>query len=97
MIARFDRSKEKRYDCKQVVLAAVVNRHGFLKHSKIYEGNMSDPATLSDIIEQLQKSDGLSRDRFIVLDAGIATEDNLKLLRSQGMKYVWRPMQSKMP
>lgn len=87
-IARFGRSKEKRYDCKQVVLAAVVNRHGFLKHSKIYEGNMSDPATLSDIIEQLQKSDGLSRDRFIVLDAGIATEENLLSLRSKGMKYV---------
>lgn len=87
-IARFGRSKEKRYDCKQVVLAAVINRQGFLKQSKIYEGNMSDPATLSDIIEQLQKHDSSSRERVIVMDAGIATEENLESLRSKGLKYV---------
>jgi hypothetical protein len=35
-IAQFGRSKEKRTDAKIVVLAQVVNREGFLKHSRIY-------------------------------------------------------------
>lgn len=89
-IARFGRSKEKRYDCKQVVLAAVVNKHGFLKHSRIYEGNMSDPETLSDIIAQLQNNgNGNSNsEQLIVIDAGIATEDNLAMIRQKGLKYV---------
>ena len=34
-IAKFGRSKEKRYDCKQVV----VNSYGLLKHSRIYKCN----------------------------------------------------------
>ena len=53
-IAKYGKSKEKRNDCKQVVLAAVINRRGFVKYSQIYEGNMSDSKTLKDIIGQLQ-------------------------------------------
>ena len=34
-LAKFGRGKEKRNDAKQVVLAAVVNREGFLKESQI--------------------------------------------------------------
>ncbi len=88
LIAKYGRSKEKRYDCKQVVLAAVINRYGFLKHSRIYEGNMSDPATLSDIVGQLQKNEASSHEHVIVMDAGIASEANLEMLRAKGLKYV---------
>ncbi len=87
-IARYGRSKEKRYDCKQVVLAAVVNEHGFLRQSKIYEGNMSDPVTLSDIISQLQSTGQSTEGQVVVIDAGIASEDNLAMLREKGLKYV---------
>jgi hypothetical protein len=88
-ISKFGRSKEKRSDCKLVVLAAVVNEHGFLKSSNIYEGNMSDPDTLMDLINKMQKSNK-SRDKqqIIVIDAGIATEDNLSMLRREGYLYV---------
>jgi hypothetical protein len=88
-IAKYGRSKEKRYDCKQVVLAAVVNGDGFLKHSRIYEGNISDTVTLLDLIGELQKSNNQKNDnQIIVIDAGIATEDNLLALRQKGLKYV---------
>lgn len=88
-IAEYGRSKEKRYDCKQVVLAAVINRFGFLKHSNIYKGNMSDPGTLEDIIKQMQGSGaGCGKNNMIVIDAGIATESNLDMLRSSGYSYV---------
>ncbi len=88
-IAHFGRSKEKRYDCKQVVLAAVINEHGFLKHSQILEGNVSDPATLDGIITGLQKQHHQPISSSpIVLDAGIATEANLAMLRKKGIKYI---------
>ena len=88
-IAKYGRSKEKRYDCKQVVLASVINGEGFLKHSKIYEGNISDSVTLVDIIGELRKNNKEADDKqIIVIDAGIATEDNLRALRDIGLNYV---------
>lgn len=38
-LAKFGRSKDKRSDCRLVVLALVVNIYGFIKHSSIHEGN----------------------------------------------------------
>ena len=39
-LAKFGRSKEKRSDCKIVVLALVINPSGFIKYSGIFEGNI---------------------------------------------------------
>ena len=87
--AKFGRSKEKRSDCKLLVLGAVISKDGFLKHSNIYDGNMSDPQTLIDIIGQMgNPSTRSGQQPLIVIDAGIATEGNLELLRSKGYLYV---------
>ena len=88
-IVRFGRSKEKRNDAKLVVLAVVVNAEGFLKYSQIFEGNIADNKTLKEIIEQLgSRTSWLDRKPIVVLDAGIATEDNLKLLREHHFEYM---------
>jgi len=88
-IAKFGRSKEKRSDARLVVLAVVVNVEGFLKYSQIFEGNMSDTNSLQKIIHQLSKSTSSSgRKPIVVLDAGISSEENLKLLRDQGFDYM---------
>lgn len=88
-IAKFGKSKEKRNDCKQVVLAGVINALGFIKHSEIYEGNMSDPQTLEEVITQLQSLQPKGQtQQTIVIDAGIATEDNLQMLRERQLRYV---------
>ena len=88
-LAKYGHNKEKRYDCKQVVLAAVVNSSGFLKHSNIYSGNMSNPETLKDIIIKMKgESIVKEKQQLIVIDAGIATEDNLEMLRTEGFLYV---------
>ena len=90
--AKYGMNKEKRYDCKQIVLAAVINEQGFLKHSRIYEGNMSDPKTVLDLVRALDKSKNRKADEavkpVIVMDAGIAAEENLTLLRQKGYEYV---------
>ncbi|MEI6753351.1 MAG: hypothetical protein WCK78_09290 [Paludibacter sp.] len=84
-LAKFGRSKEKRSDAKLVVLALVVNPEGFIKYSAILEGNMSDPATLESMIENLRiKTSSLAKKALIVMDAGIATEDNLHMVEAKG-------------
>jgi len=88
-LAKFGRSKEKRSDAKLVVLALVVNPEGFIKYSAILEGNMSDPATLEAMIENLRlKTSSSAKKALIVMDAGIATEDNLKMVKDKGYDYL---------
>lgn len=88
-LARYGRSKEKRSDCPLVVLALVVNVEGFIKYSSIYQGNMLDSKTLVDIIDHLRFSTSDSSKRaIVVIDAGIATEDNLKIIQEKGYDYV---------
>ena len=87
--AAFGRSKEKRNDAKLIVLALVVNVEGFIKYSHIFEGNMSDSKSLPDIIDELSnRSSHLSRKPIVVIDAGIASEDNLTLLTKNGYRYM---------
>lgn len=88
-IAKFGRSKEKRSDARLVVLAVVINREGFLKYSNIYQGNMADCKTLEAIINALSAQTSFSaRKPIVVLDAGIATDDNLSMLKSKGYDYI---------
>lgn len=88
-LAQFGRSKEKRSDAKLVVLAVVVNLEGFLKYSNIYQGNMADCKTLSDMIDNLKTGSGLTgKKSLIVFDAGIATQENLDMVVAKGYDYV---------
>jgi len=88
-LARYGRSKEKRNDAKQVVLAAVVNPEGFLKESQIFQGNMSDPQSLRHVLEKMKSHRGTSaKKQVVVMDAGIATEDNLKMLKTASFDYI---------
>ena len=88
-IAKFGRSKEKRTDARLVVLAVVVNTEGFLKYSQIFEGNIADCSTLEKIIDELSvRSSSAERHPTVVLDAGIATEENLKLLKEKKFNYM---------
>jgi transposase len=86
-LAQFGRSKEKRNDAKLVVLALVVNMYGFIKYSSIHEGNLTDSKSLIQIIDQLDSATKTRRP-LVVIDAGIATEDNLKLLVQKGYNYL---------
>ena len=72
-----------------VVLALVVNIEGFSKYSSVYQGNISDRKTLCDIIDHFRISTSQNGKRaIVVIDAGIATEDNLALIQEKGYDYV---------
>lgn len=90
-VAAYGRSKEKRSDCPLITLALVVDGHGFPKHSRIYKGNVSEPGTLWEILDEMNihTSYANTAARTIVIDAGIATEENLEQLRAdERFEYV---------
>jgi transposase len=86
-LAKRGRSKEKRSDAKLVVLALVVNIHGFIKYSSIHQGNMADCKNLSLMIDKLSRCTN-AENPVVVMDAGIATEENLEMIRAKGYHYL---------
>jgi len=86
-LAKYGRSKEKRNDAKLVVLALVVNIYGFIKYSAIHQGNMADSENLSLMIDKLSRCTN-AQNPVVVIDAGIATEENLEMIRAKGYHYL---------
>ena len=90
--AQFGRSKEKRIDCKLLVLALCINKEGFIRYSSILAGNTADPNSLPDMVDTLAaKTRVPSRPgskTLVVMDAGIATEDNLVRIKEKGYNYL---------
>jgi transposase len=80
-------SKEKRTDCPLVTMGVVMNEHGFLHRTSIFPGNASEPKTLKTMIEKLSVHQSLFKPT-VILDAGIATKDNLTWLREQKYGYI---------
>ena len=84
-------SKEKRSDCPLVTLGLVLDMQGFPKKSRIFEGNVSEPKTLEMMIKGLAGEDingGSLLEPTIVVDAGIATEENIKWLKDKSYSYI---------
>ncbi len=91
--AKFGRSKEKRSDCKLLVLALCINAEGFIRYSSILAGNTADPDSLPNMIDTLSSKTRVpsvngSQKTLVVIDAGIATEDNLEKIKSKGYNYL---------
>ncbi|MBP9997663.1 MAG: IS1634 family transposase [Bacteroidales bacterium] len=90
--AQFGRSKEKRSDCKLLVLALCINREGFIRYSSILAGNTADPNSLPDMVDTLNAKTRVPNDPkdkvLVCLDAGIATEDNLQKIKEKGYNYL---------
>lgn len=90
-IAKRGDSKEKRSDCKLVTLALLVDSQGFPVFSQIYEGGKSEPITLLDVLDRLEKDVDktlLTISPTLVMDKGIATKDNIALLKKRGYDYL---------
>ena len=89
ILASFAKSKEKRQDCKLITLALVVNVEGFVKYSKIYRGNIGEIATLEPTLDDLSSRGSFTPKKpMVVMDAGIASEENLLMLRNKGYDYL---------
>ncbi len=85
--AAFGKSKEKRTDCLLVTLALVLDGSGFPRQSEIFAGNASEPATLEKMLDKLT-SNAQRPQPTVVLDAGIATEENIAWLVEHHYHYL---------
>jgi transposase len=91
-LAQYGKCKSKRTDCPIVTLALVVDSYGFPIFSQIYKGNQSEPKTFENILKKLEKD--ISGEQIclikptIVMDRGIATEENIHLLSQKKYPYI---------
>ena len=81
-------SRDKRPDCKQVVVGLVVGREGFPIAHEIFAGNVQDRQTLGQMLDLLQKRVGLPAGATVVVDRGLAYADNLAEIRRRQLHYV---------
>lgn len=85
--ANFGKNKQKRNDCKQVSIGLAVDEYGFCEQSNFYKGNISEPSTFLVVIQNAKKQCKTTRP-VLVIDAGIATEENLELALAHGCDYI---------
>ena len=81
-------SRDKRPDCKQVLVGLVLDRHGFPKAHEVFEGNRQDRTTVKEMLESLEKRVGKKTTATVVIDRGMAYEENLKEIRDHGYHYL---------
>ena len=77
---RFGYSRDKRFDCVQVVIALVVTPEGFPLGYEVLPGNTLDKKTLSSALAWIEQQYGKAR-RVWVMDRGIPTEETLAQMR----------------
>ena len=85
--ARFGYSRDKRSDCRQVVIALIVTPEGFPIGYEVLPGNTLDKTTLRFFLKKIESMYGRAR-RVWVMDRGIPTEDTLSQMRNENIQYL---------
>jgi len=88
-------SRDHRPDCKQVVIALIVNAEGFPLSYETFDGNRADVTTLEAVMRMVERKYGRAR-RVWVFDRGIISEENLASLRKRGGQYLVGTPRSKL-
>ena len=82
--AKRGRSKEKRTDCPLVTLGLVLDGSGFIRRSRVFDGNVSEATTLEGMLTGLNAP----AEAVVIMDRGIATEDNIAWLVAHHYRYL---------
>jgi len=88
-------SRDHRPDCKQVVIALIVNVEGFPLSYETFDGDRTDVTTLEAVMRMVERKYGRAR-RIWVFDRGIVSEANLAALRKRGGQYLVGTPRSKL-
>ncbi len=86
--ARRGYSRDKRPDCKQVVVGLAVGKEGFPLAHEVYAGNTQDRKTLPSMLDSLEKRVGTTKGMTVVVDRGMAYAENLAEIRRRELHYV---------
>ena len=79
--ARYGYSRDKRPDCKQVVIALIVTPAGLPLAYEVMAGNTSEKTTLRGFLDRIESLYGKAR-RVWLMDRGIPTEALLQEMRT---------------
>jgi transposase len=79
--ARYGYSRDKRPDCKQVVIALIVTPAGLPLAYEVMAGNTSEKTTLRGFLDSIESLYGKAR-RVWLMDRGIPTEALLREMRT---------------
>jgi transposase len=79
--ARYGYSRDKRPDCKQVVIALIVTPAGLPLAYEVMAGNTSEKTTLRGFLDRIESLYGKAR-RVWLMDRGIPTETLLQEMRT---------------
>ena len=85
--ARFGHSKDRRGDCRQVLVALIVTPEGFPINYEVLAGNTAEKTTLIDLMAKIEMMYGKAR-RVWLMDRGIPTEQSLTAMRESGIDYL---------
>ncbi len=91
--AKRGRSKEKRSDAPIITLGVMLDSSGFVRKSEIFDGNVSEGKTFQGMLDKLKiaaKDKNLldTKSSLVVMDAGIATQENIDYLVKTGYEYI---------
>src|SRR5213594_1926731 len=87
-------SRDKRPDCKQVVVGLVLDRDGFPKAHEVFDGNVQDRSTVDKMLDALEKRTGKKASGTVIVDRGMAYDQNLEQIRKRGLHYLVAGLQS---
>jgi transposase len=81
-------SRDKRPDCKQVLVGLAINRDGFPLAHEVFAGNRHDSTTLEEMLTALDKRLRLRPEQTVVVDRGLSGASNLQKIRDRGLRYL---------
>ena len=81
-------SRDKRPDCKQVVVGLAVTREGFPLAHEVFAGNRNDSTTVDEMLDALDQRIGLKPGQTVVVDRGMSSPENLGKIRARGLHYL---------
>ena len=85
--AKHGYGRDRRFDCRQVIIALIITPDGLPLAYEVMPGNTSDKTTLRSFLSMIESLYGKAR-RVWVMDRGIPTEQILSEMRSQGIQYL---------
>jgi transposase len=85
--AKQGHSKEKRSECPLVTLGLVLDGSGFVRRSRMFQGNVSEAGTLGTLEGMLKGLDA-PEGAMVIMDRGIATETNVSWLIEHNFRYL---------
>jgi transposase len=86
-LSAFGRSKDGKGNCKQVILALMINSRGYPFKWDVFPGNMPEIQTMARVIRSCAHRFKL-QNISMVFDRGLVSEENLDLVEEQNLKYI---------